>query len=92
VVDGVERARADRTASEVPRIQTTTRDPHELDCRFETWLSETAGVAARALDAIVMRSKGVQVSEPNDPVRDVDWIQALIHTYTIAPTTDWLAA
>ena len=39
-----------------------------------------------------MRSNGVKVAEPNDPFHDVDWIQALIHTYTIAPTTDWLAA
>ena len=38
-----------------------------------------------------MHEKGVTVSEPNDPLHDVDWIQALMHTYTIAPTTDWLA-
>lgn len=37
-----------------------------------------------------MRARGVKVAEPNDPFHDVDWIQALIHTYTIAPTTDWL--
>jgi hypothetical protein len=39
-----------------------------------------------------MRSKNIGVSEPNDPLHDVDWIQALMHTYTIAPTTDWAAA
>src|SRR5579871_372439 len=39
-----------------------------------------------------MREKGVKVAEPSDPFHDVDWIQALIHTYTIAPTTDWVAA
>jgi hypothetical protein len=39
-----------------------------------------------------LRSKGVKLSEPNDPFDDVEWIQALMHTYTIAPTTDWLAA
>jgi hypothetical protein len=32
------------------------------------------------------------VEEPSDPFNDVDWIQALMHTYTIGPTTDWLAA
>jgi hypothetical protein len=39
-----------------------------------------------------MRSKGVKVAEPSDPFHDTEWIQALIHTYTIAPATDWLAA
>jgi hypothetical protein len=39
-----------------------------------------------------MRAQGITVAEPNDPFHDVDWIQKLIHTYTIAPTTDWLAA
>ena len=39
-----------------------------------------------------MRSRNIAVSEPNDPLHDVDWIQALMHTYTIAPTTDWNAA
>ncbi len=39
-----------------------------------------------------MRAKGVRVAEPTDPFHDVDWIQALMHTYTIAPTTDWVAA
>lgn len=48
----------------------------------------------RVVDTLLadLRSKGVKVSEPSDPFHDVDWIQALIHTYTIAPTTDWLAA
>jgi hypothetical protein len=39
-----------------------------------------------------LRGRGIAVSEPNDPFHDVDWIQTLIHAYTIAPTTDWLAA
>ena len=39
-----------------------------------------------------MRSKGIKVAEPTDPFHDVDFIQALMHTYTIAPTTDWNAA
>lgn len=38
-----------------------------------------------------LRARGVTVAEPTDPFHDVDWIQALIHTYTIAPTTDWRA-
>ena len=36
-----------------------------------------------------MRSKGVKVAEPTDPMHDSDFIRALISTYTIAPTTDW---
>lgn len=38
-----------------------------------------------------LRSRGVVVTEPTDPFHDVEWIQALMHTYTIAPTTDWAA-
>ena len=38
-----------------------------------------------------LRDKGVSVSEPHDPFHDVDWIQALMHTYTIAPPNDWIA-
>jgi hypothetical protein len=37
-----------------------------------------------------MRAKGVDVAEPSDPLHDTDFIRALIATYTIAPTTDWL--
>jgi hypothetical protein len=39
-----------------------------------------------------MRSRGTQVAEPTDPLHDNDFIRALIATYTIAPTTDWLSA
>jgi hypothetical protein len=39
-----------------------------------------------------MRSKGVQVAEPSDPMHDTDFIRALISTYSIAPTTDWATA
>jgi hypothetical protein len=48
----------------------------------------------RVVDVLIadMRAQGITVAEPNDPFHDVDWIQKLIHTYTIAPTTDWLAA
>jgi hypothetical protein len=47
----------------------------------------------RVVDTLLadMRSKGVNVAEPTDPFHDVAWIQALLQTYTIAPTTDWLA-
>jgi hypothetical protein len=38
-----------------------------------------------------LRAKGVDVAEPSDPLHDTDFIRALIATYTIAPTTDWLA-
>ncbi len=37
-----------------------------------------------------MRAKGVHVTEPTDPLHDAEFIRALIATYTIAPTTDWL--
>ena len=37
-----------------------------------------------------MREKGVAVAEPSDPLHDAEFIRALIATYTIAPTTDWL--
>jgi hypothetical protein len=37
-----------------------------------------------------MRSKGVDVAEPSDPMHDGEFIRALIATYTIAPCTDWL--
>ena len=37
-----------------------------------------------------LRGKGVDVAEPSDPMHDVDFIRALIATYTIAPSTDWL--
>lgn len=48
----------------------------------------------RVVDVLLadMRSRGVKVSEPSDPFHDVEWIHALMHTYTIAPTTDWLPA
>ena len=39
-----------------------------------------------------MRAKGVDVAEPSDPMHDTDFITALIGTYTIAPTTDWISA
>ncbi|MHB1138010.1 MAG: hypothetical protein ACYC2O_03580 [Microthrixaceae bacterium] len=37
-----------------------------------------------------MRSKGRKVPEPSDPFHDVDFIRALVETYTIAPATEWL--
>jgi hypothetical protein len=37
-----------------------------------------------------LRARGVDVAEPSDPLHDTDFIRALIATYTIAPTTDWL--
>ena len=39
-----------------------------------------------------LRAKGVDVAEPSDPLHDTDFIRALIATYTIAPTTDWVVA
>ena len=37
-----------------------------------------------------MRAKGRAVPEPSDPLNDTDFIRALVETYTIAPTTEWL--
>jgi hypothetical protein len=39
-----------------------------------------------------MRSKGTKVDEPADPLHDDDFVRALIGTYSIAPTTDWLTS
>jgi hypothetical protein len=39
-----------------------------------------------------MREKGTPVDEPSDPLHDDDFVRALISTYSIAPTTDWLEA
>jgi hypothetical protein len=39
-----------------------------------------------------MRARGVDVAEPSDPLHDTEFVRALISTYTIAPTTDWLTA
>jgi len=36
-----------------------------------------------------MRSRGVTVAEPSDPLHDQDFIRALIATYSVAPVTDW---
>ena len=37
-----------------------------------------------------MRSKGTKVAEPSDPFHDTDFIKAVVDSYTIAPTTEWL--
>jgi hypothetical protein len=37
-----------------------------------------------------MRSKGTKVAEPSDPFHDTDFIRAVVDSYTIAPTTEWL--
>lgn len=36
-----------------------------------------------------MRSRGVKVAEPSDPLHDSEFIRALIATYSMAPETDW---
>jgi hypothetical protein len=48
----------------------------------------------RVVDTLLadMRARGVEVAEPSDPLHDVDFIQALMHTYDVTPTTDWLTA
>ncbi|MGZ4704081.1 MAG: hypothetical protein ACXWCM_04360 [Acidimicrobiales bacterium] len=46
----------------------------------------------RVVDTLLadMRGRGIKVAEPTDPLHDVDFIQALMAAYTIAPTTDWI--
>ena len=36
-----------------------------------------------------MRSRGIAVAEPSDPLHDSDFIRALTAAYSIVPTTDW---
>ncbi|CAN5580308.1 hypothetical protein BH10ACT3_BH10ACT3_12880 [soil metagenome] len=38
-----------------------------------------------------MRSKGTKIADPSDPFHDTDFVRALVETYTIAPTTEWLS-
>jgi hypothetical protein len=46
----------------------------------------------RVFDTLIadMRAKGVDIADPSDPLHDDGFIHALLSTYTIAPTTDWL--
>ncbi len=37
-----------------------------------------------------LRAQGIEFDEPADPMHDEAFIQTLLSTYTIAPTTDWL--
>jgi hypothetical protein len=37
-----------------------------------------------------MRAKDRSIAEPSDPLHDTDFVRALIETYTIAPTTEWI--
>ena len=37
-----------------------------------------------------MRAKGTPVAEPSDPLHDTEFVRAVIATYSVAPTTDWL--
>lgn len=36
-----------------------------------------------------MRSRGMNVAEPSDPLHDTEFIRTLIAAYSIAPVTDW---
>jgi hypothetical protein len=46
----------------------------------------------RVIDTLIadIRSKGIPVAEPSDPLHDDDFIHTLLSTYTIAPTIDWI--
>ena len=37
-----------------------------------------------------LRARGVSVASPTDPLHDTEFVRALIATYAVAPTTDWL--
>jgi len=45
-----------------------------------------------AFDRLIadMRSRGLRVAEPSDPLHDQEFIAALASAYSIAPQTDWL--
>lgn len=38
-----------------------------------------------------LRTRGASVAEPSDPLHDIDFMQALMNTYDVAPTQDWLS-
>jgi hypothetical protein len=65
-------------------------DMHEVEKNMDHSADLTHDVVFDRLLAD-MREKGVDVAEPSDPLHDTEFIRALIATYTIAPTTDWLA-
>ena len=46
----------------------------------------------RVIDTFLadLRARGVSVVEPSDPLNDIDFMQALMNTYDVAPTQDWL--
>lgn len=48
----------------------------------------------RVIDRLItdMRERGTPVAEPSDPLHDADFVRAVIATYSVAPTTDWLTA
>jgi hypothetical protein len=37
-----------------------------------------------------LRRRGVHVAEPSDPYNDIEFITALVNTYSMMPETDWL--
>ena len=36
-----------------------------------------------------MRSKGIDIADPTDPLHDQTFIRALIGAYSVTPATDW---
>jgi len=47
-----------------------------------------------AIDRLItdMRAKGTTVADPSDPLHDTEFVRAVIATYSVAPTTDWIEA
>jgi len=37
-----------------------------------------------------LRGRGITIADPTDPLHDVDFMQALMNVYDVAPTQDWL--
>ena len=66
-------------------------DMEEAEKAFEHSDDLTVDIVVERLLAD-MRSRGTKVADPTDPLHDSDFIRALIETYTIAPTTDWISA
>ncbi len=65
-----------------------------IDAETFAALRDTTGseFARELIDTFLtdMRAKGRTVAAPSDPFHDDDFIHALMETYNIAPTTDWI--
>jgi len=46
----------------------------------------------RVVDSFLadLRARGIKVTEPTEPLQDVEFMQTLMNTYDVAPTHDWI--